>query len=179
MLAAIQRLYQDEATLRQHRAAPGERLRLRREQAAPVLRILKGDLVALRQRPEILPNSLLGKAIDYTLTLWDRLNVYLRHGHLEIDSNWIGNVVRGIAVGKKGWLFVGGETTGQRAAIIYTLMDCAKRHSHNPEAYLADILQRLPAMTTHDDLGALLPSRWQSTAAAGPAVDVEATVCLG
>jgi transposase len=73
---------------------------------------------------------------------------------------------------------MGGETTGQRAAIIYTLMECAKRHGHNPEAYLADILERLPAMTTYDDLGALLPSRWQPTAAAGPVVDVEATVCL-
>ena len=88
-LAAIQQLYQVEATLRQHRAEPGKRLRLRQEMAAPVLLILKSDLVALRQRPEVLPRSLLGKAIDYTLTLWDRLNVYLHHGHLEIDSNWI------------------------------------------------------------------------------------------
>jgi transposase len=178
VLAAIQRLYQVEAALRQLRADPGERLRLRQEQAAPVLRILKADLITLRQRPEVLPRSLLGKAIDYTLTLWGRLNVYLYHGHLEIDSNWIENGVRGIAVGKKGWLFMGGETTGQRAAIIYTLMECAKRHGHNPEAYLADILERLPAMTTYDDLGALLPSRWQPTAAAGPVVDVEATACL-
>jgi transposase len=93
VLAAIQRLYQVEAALRPHRADPSERLRLRQEQAAPVLRILKADLVTLRQRPEVLPKSLLGKAIDYTLTLWDRLNVYLHHGHLEIDSNWIENVM--------------------------------------------------------------------------------------
>ena len=177
-LAATQQLYQVEATLRQHRADPGKRLRLRQEMAAPVLLILKSDLVALRQRPEVLPRSLLGKAIDYTLTLWDRLNVYLHHGHLEIDSNWIENGVRPVAVGKKAWLFVGGETTGQRAAIIYTLMECAKRHGHNPEAYLADVLQCLPAMTNQDDLGALLPSRWQPTAAAGPVVDIEATACL-
>jgi transposase len=80
-----------------------------------------------------------GQGIDYTLTLWDRLNVYLHHGHLEIDSTWIENGVRPVAVGKKAWLFVGGETTGQRAAIIYTLVECAKRHGHNPEAYLADV----------------------------------------
>ena len=54
----------------------------------------------------------------------------------------------------------------------------APGHGHNPEAYLSDVLQRLPAMTTQDDLGALLPSRWQPAAAAGPVVDVEATVCL-
>ena len=73
---------------------------------------------------------------------------------------------------------MGGETTGQRAAIIYTMVECAKRHGHNPETYLADVLQRLPAMTNQDDLGALLPSRSQPAAAAGLVVDVEATVCL-
>jgi transposase len=177
VLAAIQRLYQVEAALRPHRDNPVERLRLRQEQAAPVLATLKADLVTLRQRPEVLPKSLLGKAIDYTLTLWDRLNVYLHHGHLEIDSNWIENGIRPTAVGKKAWLFVGGETTGQRAAIIYTLMECAKRHGHNPEAYLADVLERIPAMTNQDDLGVLLPSRWKPANAASPTVDVEATAC--
>jgi len=143
-----------------------------------MLVILKANLVTLRQRPEVLPKSMLGKAIDYTLTLWDRLNVYLHHGQLEIAFNWIENGGRPVAVGKKAWLFMGGETTGQRAAIIYTMVECAKRHGHNPEAYLADVLQRLPAMTNQDDLGALLPSRWQPAAAPGPVVDVEATVCL-
>ena len=76
------------------------------------------------------------------------------------------------------WLSVGGETTDQRTAIIYTLVECASRDGCIPETYLADVLQRLPAMTNQDDLGALLPSRWQPAAAAGPVVDVEATVCL-
>ena len=121
---------------------------------------------------------MLGKAIDYTLTPWDRLDVYLNHVHLEIDSNWLENGVRPTAVGKMAGLFMGGETTGQRAAIIYTMVECAKRHGHNPEAYLADVLRRLPAMTNQDDLSALLPSRWKPPTATGPVVDVEATVCL-
>ena len=75
----------------------------------------------------------------------------------------------------KNWLFVGGETTGQRAAIIYTLVECARRYGHDPEIYLADILERLPAMTNQDDIGALLPSRWQPATAAGATVEVEAT----
>ena len=176
-LAAIQRLYRIETVLRERKATPDERLRLRQEEAMPALRILKADLLVLRQRPEVLPKSLLGKAIDYTLRLWDRLNVYLLHGHLEIDSNWVENGIRPLAVGKKGWLFVGSETTGQRAAIIYTLVECAKRHGHNPEAYLADVLERLPAMTNQDDLGALLPDRWQPATAAGPVVKAEAAAC--
>ena len=59
-------------------------------------------------------------------------------------------------MGKKNWLFMGSETTGQRAAIIYTMVECAKRHGHDPEVWLADVLERLPAMTNRDDLSVLL-----------------------
>ena len=51
--------------------------------------------------------------------------------------------------------------TGQRAAIIYTMVESAKHHGHDPEPWLADVLERLPAMTNRDDLAVLLPSRWQ------------------
>jgi len=67
---------------------------------------------------------------------------------------------------------VGGETTGQRAAIIFTLVECARRHGHDPELYLTDILERLPTMTNQDDLGALLPSRWKPATAAGATINV-------
>jgi hypothetical protein len=60
---------------------------------------------------------------------------------------------------------MGSETTGQRAAIIYTMVECAKRHGHDPEVWLADVLERLPAMTNRDDLSVLLPSRWQPATA--------------
>ena len=174
-LAAIQRIYQTENVPRKTGAGPEERVRLRQELAAPVLRILKGDLVTLRQNPAVLPQSPLGKAVDYTLKLWDRLTLYLGNGELLIDNNWIENGIRPTPVGKMAWLFVGGETTGQSAAIIYTLVECARRYGHNPEAYLADILERLPAMTNQDDLGALLPSRWKPAATAAATVGAEAT----
>lgn len=167
-LATIQQLYQIETTLRQARAGPAERLATRQARAAPLLEILNAELVVLRQNPAVLPKSLLGKAIAYTLGLWEKLRVYLREGVLEIDNNGIENGMRPIAIGKKNWLFIGGETTGQRSAIIYTLIECARRHGHNPEAYLADILERLPTMTNQDDLGALLPSRWQPATALAP-----------
>ena len=107
----------------------------------------------------------MGAAIDYTLGLWEKLTIYQDNGGLEIDNNWIENGIRPTAIGKKNWLFIGGETTGQRAAIIYTLVECASRYGHPVETYLADVLERLPAMTNQDDLGALLPARWQPAAA--------------
>jgi transposase len=57
------------------------------------------------------------------------------------------------------------EATGQRGAILHTLLENAVRHGHNPEAWLADVLERLPAMTNRDDLEILLPSRWQNPVA--------------
>ena len=137
---------------------------MRQQQSAPVLEILKSELLTLRQRPEVLPKGKLGRAIDYTLALWDRLILFVRHGEIEIDNNLIENAIRPTAVGKKNWLFIGGETTGQRAAVIYTLVECAKRHGHDPEVYLADILTRLPGLTNQDDLSILLPSNWQPAA---------------
>ena len=164
-LASIQQLYHLEAGLRKTRAPSQERARLRSERAVPQLHILKDQLITLRQRPEVLPRSPLGSAIDYTLGLWEKLTAYQQHGCLEIDNNWIENGIRPTAIGKKNWLFAGSETTGQRAAILYTLVECAARCGHPVEAYLADVLERLPAMTNQDDLSALLPAHWKPASA--------------
>jgi transposase len=164
-VAIIAKLYQIETALRESRATADRRAEVRRQQSTPVLEILKGELLALRQRPEVLPKSRLGRAIDYTLTLWDRLLLFVERGEIEIDNN-LTDGIRPTAVGKKNWLFVGSETTGQRAAIIYTMVECAKRHGHNPEAWLTDVLERLPGMTNQDDLSVLLPAHWQPATAA-------------
>ncbi|GAA5119679.1 transposase domain-containing protein [Luteolibacter yonseiensis] len=67
---------------------------------------------------------------------------------------------RSTAVGKKNWLFVGGEDTGDRSAVIYTLLESARRNGHEPYAYLRDVLERLPDTTTAG-LDALLPVNWK------------------
>jgi transposase len=164
-LQTIQRLYRIETGLRASRAGPDETKEVRQARAAPLLEALKPALLDLRRHPQVLPKSPLGKAIDYTLALWHRLAVYTADGRVEIDTNLIENAIRPTAVGKKNWLFVGGEDTGQRSAILYTFIEGARRHGHDPAVYLADVLDRLARMTTRDDLGALLPSRWQSPAA--------------
>jgi transposase len=168
-IAMIGKLYQVETGLRERGATATERATVRQQHSAPVLEILKSELLALRQHPQVLSKGKLCRAINYTLALWDRLTLFVQHGEIEIDNNLIENGIRPTAVGKKNWLFVGGETTGQRAAVIYTLVECAKRHGHNPEAYLTDVLERLPAMTNQDDLSVLLPANWQvATAATTP-----------
>ena len=159
-LQTIARLYLIENELRQTRAGPGERIEMRSKRSAPLLETLRQDLVRLRGHVSVLPKSPLGRAIDYTLGLWPKLEVFLRHGQVEIDNNRIENAIRPTAVGKKNWLFVGGEDTGERSAILYTIIESAKRHGHEPYAYLTDVLERLPATRT-TGLDALLPTNWQ------------------
>ena len=159
-LKAIAGLYTIERQLRQSRAGPAERVAVRQRDSAPILDTLRNDLLRLRAEPSVLPKSPLGRAIDYTLSLWPKLEVFLRHGGVEIDNNPVENAIRPTAVGKKNWLFVGGEETGNRSAVIYTLIESAKRHGHEPYTYLKDVLERLPSTTTAG-LEELLPGNWR------------------
>ena len=68
---------------------------------------------------------------------------------------------------KKNWLFVGHPDAGDRPAVIYSLVVSCQRHGLNPHDYLRDVLSRLPAMTTADDLRPLLPAHWKPRTIAG------------
>jgi hypothetical protein len=103
-IAALAKLYQIETDLRKSGASDEQRLAVRQAEALPLLATIKRDLIALRERPEVLPKGALGKAVTYTLVLWERLLRYASDGRLEIDNNGIENAIRPIAVGKKNWL---------------------------------------------------------------------------
>jgi transposase len=105
-LKAIATLYGTEKELRHSRAGPQERRAVRQRDSVPVLETLRDDLVQLRCHPAVLPKSPLGRAIDYTLGLWPRLEVFLKHGEVEADTNLTENAIRPTAVGKKNWLCV-------------------------------------------------------------------------
>jgi transposase len=102
---------------------------------------------------------LLGEAIDYALGQWSTSQVYLGNGRVEIDNNLVENAIRPTALGKKNWLFVGEAGAGQRAAIIYTLVESCRRRGQDPYAYLRDVLTRLPHMTNHQ-IPEVTPQAW-------------------
>ena len=90
----------------------------------------------------------MGKAITYTLDQWPALGRFLTDGRVEIDNNLVENAIRPTAIGKKNWLFIGAAEAGQRAAILYTLVQSCRSRGLDPLAYLRDVLTRLPAMHT-------------------------------
>jgi transposase len=137
---------------------PPARRELRQEKAKPWLGEFKVWLEA--QRGEVLPKSPFGEATHYALAQWAALQRYLDDGRLEIDNNGAERALRGVAVGRNNWSFAGSDAGGERAAVIYSVVESARRHGLDPFAYLRDLLDRLP---THPQtrMAELLPDRWK------------------
>ena len=93
--------------------------------------------------PKLSGKTPLANAIRYALTRMKRLRGYLDHGFLELDNNTAERSMRGIAIGRKNYMFVGSERGGKSAAIIYTLMETAKLNNDDPQAWLTDVLTRI------------------------------------
>ncbi len=154
-LTFIERLYQVERG--QKNATADERLLARQTLARPVLHRFKAWL----DRQSIPPQSLLGKAISYTLNEWPRLIVYLEDGRLNVDNNLVENAIRPFAVGRKSWLFSASQAGATASANLYSLVCSARANGLNEYAYLKYVFTHLPAIHCDEDLDALLP--WNLT----------------
>lgn len=166
-IGQMRQLYQLERELKD--TSPEQRRQGRLQQAPAIWLAMKRRAQAIQADPRVLPKSTLGKAVRYLLNEYTALVGYLRDGRFEIDSNLVENDVRPSAVGKRRWLFIGHPDAGWRSAVIYTIIQSCRRYGINPQAYLTDVLQRLPSMTT-SQVRELLPHQWKpARAAAAPA----------
>jgi hypothetical protein len=112
-----------------------------------------------------LPKTAMASAISYCRSQWPKLTTYVDHGQTRIDNNLTEQAIRPTKIGAKNWLFIGHPDAGQRAAIIYTILECCRRHQVEPLAYLNDLLRRLPGMTNHEVAAAkLTPRDWKPAA---------------
>lgn len=139
-LARIGRLYAIESEIRGKPAA--ERCAVRQARAGPELDALHTWLHA--QLARLPKKGELAKAIRYALSRWAALTRYRDDGRIEIDNNAAERALRTVALGRKNWLFAGSDDGGERAAAIYSLLGTAQFNGVNIEAYLRDVLERLP-----------------------------------
>jgi transposase len=116
-------------------------------------------LAAWKRSGRFLPRLSFGKAIDYALANRELLSRFLQDGRLEIDNNQVENAIRPTAIGKKNWLFIGEANAGERSAILYTIIECCRRRGIDPQAYLRDVLTRLPSATNWN-VNELTPENW-------------------
>jgi transposase len=138
-VARIAALYAVEEEVRGK--PPNERVKIRQAKARPVF----DDLIAWlqTQQPKLSTKFDSGKAVRYALARLPHLAVYLDNGRLEIDNNAAERSIRGLALGRKNYLFMGSEGGGQAAAIAYTLIETAKLNNVNPLAWLTSVLTRI------------------------------------
>ena len=103
--------------------------------------------------------------MDYMLKRWTAFTRFLSDGRICLTNNAAERALRGIAIGRKNWLFAGSDRGGERAAAMYTLIATAKLNNVDPQAWLADVLRRIadhPARRLNE----LLPWNWSTPAIA-------------
>jgi transposase len=137
---------------------PDQRLAARRKDIAPLVREfidwMTGERARLSRHNEV------AKAFDYMLKRTDAFTRFLDDGRICLSNNAAERALRGIALGRKAWLFAGSDRGGQRAAVMFTLIQTAKLNDVDPQAWLADVLARI-ADHKITDLAALLPWNWR------------------
>jgi len=152
----IRELYRIEDQIRSLSRA--DRYQVRQLQAPPIWEGLKQR--AEEVQPQLLPKSTMGKAVNYFLHEYPVLQVYLQDGRFEIDNNLVENDIRPAAIGRKRWLFIGHPQAGWRSAVVYSVLNSARRRGVNPQLHLTDILARLPALKI-TQIRELLPGYWK------------------
>jgi transposase len=120
---------------------PDERRAARQARARPLLEAMRAWFES--QLPQLSRKSDTTAAIRYTLGLWHALGRYIEDGSLEIDNNAAERALRGVALGRKNYLFAGSDLGGERAATIYSLIGTAKLNNLDPEGYLREVLTRI------------------------------------
>jgi transposase len=136
-----------------------ERLAVRQAQSAPLVAELEAWMRAESQR--LSKHVEVAKAMSYMLRRWEGFTRFLQDGRACLSNNAAERALRGISLGRKSWLFAGSDRGGARAAFMYTLIATAKLNDIDPQAWLADVLARLPDHPAKR-IGELLPWAWKA-----------------
>jgi transposase len=152
-LDLIGRLYRIERETKT--ASLADRLAVRRAQSAPIVQELRAWLDSMAER--VLPQSVLGKAVFYMLGQYPKLERFLDHPEIPLDTNRVENAIRPFCIGRKNWLFCQTVAGAAASARLYSVIETAKACGVEPHAYLANLFAELPKATTADHFEALLP----------------------
>ncbi len=155
-LDRIGKLYDVERTIKGK--TKDQRRALRNTKSRPLTESLKTWLEArLKELPEKFE---LTSAINYGLSKWDAFTLFLDDPAVAIDNNIAERAMRPLCVGRKNWMFAGSDRGAENAATIMTIIETAKANDLNPQAYIADLLNRLPdhKINRLDDLA---PWNWK------------------
>jgi transposase len=142
---------------------PEARLDVRQQLSATLVADLERWLRT--ERAQLSKHAKVAKAIDYLLSPdhWPGFTRFLSDGRVCLSNNCAERSLRGVALGRKSWLFAGSERGGQRAAFMYSLIGTAKLNGIDPQAWLADVIARISDLPV-SRLPELLPWHWKPAA---------------
>jgi transposase len=121
---------------------PEQRLAVRRDKSRPIVADL--EIWMRQQRTLLSSGNDTAKAINYLLNRWAAFTRFLDDGRVCLSNNAAERALRGVAVGRRNWTFAGSDAGGNRTAAVYTLIETCKMNDVDPQAWLADVLARLP-----------------------------------
>ncbi|MCS3695192.1 transposase [Bradyrhizobium elkanii] len=151
-------LFEIERTI--NAKTPEQRLAARRDQSRPIVADL--EIWMRQQRTLLSSGNDTAKAINYLLNRWAAFTRFLDDGRICLSNNAAERALRGVAVGRRNWTFAGSDAGGNRAAAVYTLIETCKMNDVDPQAWLADVLARLPDHPANR-VADLLPWNWKAT----------------
>ena len=157
-------LFAIDRQAREQNLSLADRHALRQELAPALLGELHALLSAMQASGTILPQSVAGKAIHYTLKRWVELTQFLKHPVIELSTNWAENSMRPIAIGRRNWLHVGSKEAGPKIAALFSIVESCRKLGIPIRQYLADVLPGL-ADRSIQALAGLTPAAYAASLA--------------
>ena len=163
-VALMDGLFAIDREAREQNLSLADRHALRQESAPALLDELHALLSAMQGSGTILPQSVAGKAINYTLKRWVELTRFLDHPVIELSTNWAENSMRPIAIGRRNWLHLGSKEAGPKIAAIFSIVESCRKLGVPIRQYLADVLPGLADRSIHE-LAGLNPAAYAAKVA--------------
>ena len=141
IVALMDDLFRIDREAREQNLDHVERDALRQQRAPQLLEQMRAEMLVMQKK--LLPKSAAGQAANYTLSLWNKLTLFLKYPELELSTNLAENSMRPIAIGRKNWLHLGSKEAGPRIAAIFSVVESCRRLQLPIRKYLADVLPGL------------------------------------
>ena len=149
VVTLVDDLFAIDRQAREQNLSLADRHTLRKQRAPELLDELYALLAAMEAAGAILPQSVAGKAINYTLKRWVELTRFLSHPVIELSTNWAENSMRPIAIGRRNWLHLGSKEAGPKIAAIFSIVESCRKLGVPIRQYLADVLPGLTGRSIH------------------------------
>lgn len=162
MVTRMDALFLVDRHARERQMSEEERLALRHEHAESWAEEIRSECERLSR--VVLPKSMLGQAVGYTLNQWEKLRRCFDYAEVELSNNLAENSMRPVALGRKNWLHVGSAQSGPKVAAILSIVESCRRLKLPVPSYLGDVLPGIGSRKL-SEIPNLTPARWAASRA--------------